>query len=256
MSSFLEYVPGDSMLHRLNPVAKLGAAALFAVACFCSGSLAFLAVLLAAGFLLAASCGMVRQTLGLARAVLAFSLVLAVVQLLTTPAGAQLAPLPWGYIGTGGLLAALTTVVRLVAAAIPLFLVFYATKLNDLTNAAVKVLRVPYRYAFAFTSTVRFIPVFMNDMKGIMEAQTARGVEFDTGGMVKKARLMVPLCVPLLVSSVRKTNSAAIAAEVRGFNLRTVDSGYKGYPLAVRDVAALAACALLVAVSVALGAAG
>lgn len=61
----------------------------------------------------------------------------------------------------------------------------------------------------------------MNDMKGIMEAQTARGVEFDAGGIVRKVRLMVPLCVPLLVSSVRKTNSAAIAAEVRGFNLRT-----------------------------------
>ncbi len=70
----------------------------------------------------------------------------------------------------------------------------------------------------------------MNDMKGIMEAQTARGVEFDAGGIVRKVRLMVPLCVPLLVSSVRKTNSAAIAAEVRGFNLRTASSGYKEYP--------------------------
>ena len=256
MSAFLEYVPGDSLLHRLNPVAKLGAAALFAVACFCSGGLVFLAVLLAAGFALAASCGMVRQTFGLARAVLAFSLILAVVQLLTTPAGAQLVPLPWGFIGTGSLLAALTTVVRLVAAAIPLFLVFYVTKLNDLTNAAVKVLHVPYRYAFAFTSTVRFIPVFMNDMKGIMEAQTARGVQFDTGGVVKKARLMVPLCVPLLVSSVRKTNSAAIAAEVRGFNLRTSASGYKEYPLTSRDAAALLVCALLVATAVALGVLG
>ncbi|CVH75041.1 energy-coupling factor transporter transmembrane component T family protein [Rubneribacter badeniensis] len=256
MSAFLEYVPGDSLLHRLNPVAKLGAAALFAVACFCSGSFVFLAVLLAAGFALAASCGMVRQTFGLARAVLAFSLILAVVQLLTTPAGAQLVPLPWGFIGTGSLLAALTTVVRLVAAAIPLFLVFYVTKLNDLTNAAVKVLHVPYRYAFAFTSTVRFIPVFMNDMKGIMEAQTARGVQFDTGGVVKKARLMVPLCVPLLVSSVRKTNSAAIAAEVRGFNLRTSASGYKDYPLTSRDAAALLACALLVVAAVALGVLG
>ena len=67
--------------------------------------------------------------------------------------------------------------------------------------------------------------MFMNDMKGIMEAQTARGVEFDAGGIVRKVRLMVPLCVPLLVSSVRKTNSAAIAAEVRGFNLRTAASG-------------------------------
>ena len=91
------------------------------------------------------------------------------------------------------------------------------------------------------------------DMKGIMEAQTARGVEFDAGGIVKKVRLMVPLCVPLLVSSVRKTNSAAIAAEVRGFNLRTSASGYKEYPFAALDVAALAGSVVLVAAAVALG---
>ena len=249
----MEYVAGESPLHRMNPVAKLGAAALFAVACFCTGNLAFMGVLLVAAFALSASCGMLRQTVGLAKAVFAFSLVLAVVQVLTTPSGAVLVQLPWGYIGTGSLLAALTTVVRLMAAAIPLFLVFYVTKMNDITNSVVKVLHVPYKYAFAFTSTIRFIPVFMNDMAGIMEAQTARGVEFDAGGIVKKVRLMVPLCVPLLVSSVRKTNSAAIAAEVRGFNLRTPASGYKEYPFAALDVTALAAGAALVAAAVALG---
>ena len=229
MSAFLEYVPGASLLHRMNPVAKLGAAALFAIACFCTSNLVFLAVLLVTGFALAASCGMVRQTIGLAKAVFAFSLILAIVQILTTPAGAVLVQLPWGYIGTGSLLAALTT------------------------NAVVKVLHVPYKYAFTFTSTIHFIPVFMNDMAGIMEAQTARGVEFDAGGIVKKVRLMVPLCVPLLVSSVRKTNSAAIAAEVRGFNLRTAASGYKEYPFAALDVAALVGSVVLVAVAVALG---
>ena len=253
MSAFLEYVPGTSLLHRMNPVAKLVAAVAFAIACFCSSNLVFLAALLAIGFVLAASCGMVKPTIGLSKAVLAFSLILAVVQILTTPTGAVLVELPWGYIGTGSLLAALTTVVRLVAAAIPLFLVFYVTKMNDITNSVVKVLHVPYKYAFTFTSTIHFIPVFMNDMKGIMEAQTARGVEFDAGGIVKKARLMVPLCVPLLVSSVRKTNSAAIAAEVRGFNLRTSASGYKEYPFAAFDVVAIALSLALVAVAVVLG---
>ena len=92
----------------------------------------------------------------------------------------------------------------------------------------------------------------MNDMKGIMEAQTARGVEFDQNGFMNKLRLMVPLCVPLLVSSVRKTNSAAIAAEVRGFELRTRMSGYKEYPFAPADVMALVICCALVAVGVVL----
>ena len=252
MNGFLEYVPGDSLLHRLNPVAKLVFAIVFAITCFCTGNLVFLCALLAFGVALAASCGLVKQTVGLMKAVLVFSLILAVLLVLTTPTGERLVDLPWGYIGTGSLLAAATTVVRLEAAAIPLFLTFYVTKISDMSNAVVKVLHVPYKYAFTFASTVHFIPVFMNDMKGIMEAQTARGVEFDVGGIANKVRLMVPLCVPLLVSSVRKANSSAIAAEVRGFYLRGRSSAYKEYPFTAIDVAAMVLCAVLVAVAVVL----
>ena len=255
MAKFLEYVPGNSFLHRMNPSVKLVGAVLFASACFATSTLAFLLVLLAGALVLAASCGLGRETAGLCRAVFAFSLILAVIILLTTPHGVPLVSLPWGFIGTGSLLAALTVIVRLMAAAIPLFLVFYVTKMNDITNSAVKQLHVPYKYAFTFTSTVHFIPVFMNDMAGIMEAQTARGVEFD-GSLVKKVRLMIPLCVPLLVSSVRKTNSAAIAAEVRGFNLRTRESGYKDYPLGAGDWGALAVCVLVLAAAIALAVLG
>ena len=252
VNKFLEYVPGDSLLHRMNPVAKLIFAVLFAIATFCTQNLLLLALMLAAAIGMAASCGMIKHTIGLMKAVFVFSIILAVILILTTPKGTQLVALPWGYIGTGSLLAALTTIVRLEAAAIPLFLTFYVTKIADLSNAVVKVLRVPYKYAFTFTSTVHFIPVFMNDMKGIMEAQTARGVEFDKGGIVNKIRLMVPLCVPLLVSSVRKTNSAAIAAEVRGFALRTRTSGYKQYPFKAADVAVLVLAIALLAGAIAL----
>ena len=48
------------------------------------------------------------------------------------------------------------------------------TKLNDLANACVEVLHVPYRYAFTFTTALRFVPVFGQEMNAIMEAQTAR----------------------------------------------------------------------------------
>ena len=247
MNGFLEYVPGTSLIHRMNPVAKLLFAVLFAITCFCTGNLIFLCVMLAIAIACAASCGMMRQTLGLMKAVFAFSLILAILLVLTTPTGDRLVDLPWGYIGTGSILAAVTTIVRLEAAAIPLFLTFYVTKVSDLSNSVVKVLHVPYRYAFTFASTVHFIPVFMNDMKGIMETQTARGIEFDVGGIVNKIRLMVPLCVPLLVSSVRKTNSSAIAAEVRGFNLRTRASGFKEYPFAAADIVALLIAVALMA---------
>lgn len=252
MARFLEYIPGTSFLHRMNPLAKLACALLISIACFCSTNIIFLACILVLDFALAATCKMTRQAAGLAKAVAIFSIILAIIALLTTPQGALLVALPWGYIGTGSLLAALIIIMRLIACAIPLFLVLYITKLGDIANACCKVLHVPYKYAFTFTSAVHFIPVFMNDMKGIMEAQTARGVEFDSGNIVKKLQLMVPLCVPLLVSSVRKINSAAIAAEVRGFNLRTPASGYKEYPFSGKDVLAMVLCLALIALALAI----
>ena len=251
MRGFLEYVPGDSLLHRMNPVAKLACALLIIFACFLTDNIALLAAILVADFILAAHCGMLEQTIGLAKAVAGFSLILALIALFTTPEGTVLVELPWGYIGTGSLLAVVRIVIRLMACAIPLFLTFYVTKINDIANSLVKICHVPYKYAFVFMSTVHFIPVFMNDMAGIMEAQTARGVEFD-GGFVKRIKLMVPLCVPLLVSSVRKTNSAAIAAEVRGFSLRTRESGYKEYPFSRMDVIAMLVCVALLALAIAL----
>lgn len=252
MKGFLEFVPGDSFLHRMNPIAKLVSAFLIVAGCFVTGSFVLLACVLVLDAVLSARCKMTRQALGLAKAVAAFSFLLALIALLFSPSGDVLVALPWGYIGTGSVVSALLIVVRLVACAVPLFLVFSVTKLTDMSNALVKVCHVPYRYAFVFASTVHLIPVFLNDMQGVMEAQTARGVEFDQGGIVNKARLMIPLCVPLLVSAVRKTDSAAIAAEVRGFNLRTRENGFKEYPFSAGDIAAMLLTVALLVVAVAI----
>ncbi|MFR5093328.1 MAG: hypothetical protein ACLTDR_16280 [Adlercreutzia equolifaciens] len=87
MAKFLEYVPGESFLHRMNPCVKLVGAVLIAIACFVTSNLVFLLILLAAALVMAASCGLGRETAGLCKAVFAFSLILAVVILLTTPHG-------------------------------------------------------------------------------------------------------------------------------------------------------------------------
>jgi energy-coupling factor transport system permease protein len=87
-------------------------------------------------------------------------------------------------------------------------------------------------------------------MNAIMEAQCARGVEYDTKNPLRKLQLMLPLCVPLLVSSVGKTDATALAAEERGFYLRTRESSFKRYPLVARDFAVLVGCVALVALGV------
>ena len=61
MNGFLEYVPGTSLLHRMNPVAKLLFAVVFAITCFCTGNLIFLCAMLAIAIACAASCGMMMK---------------------------------------------------------------------------------------------------------------------------------------------------------------------------------------------------
>ena len=145
-----------------------------------------------------------------------------------------------------GLVTGSKACLRLLGVALPLILMLTVTKLNDLANACVEILHVPYRYAFTFTTALRFVPVFSQEMNAIMEAQTARGVEYDTKNPFKKVQLMLPLCIPLLVSSVGKTDATALAAEQRGFYLRTRESSYKRYPFVATDYAALLIAATLI----------
>ena len=63
----------------------------------------------------------------------------------------------------------------------------------------------------------------------------------------KKFSMILPLCAPLLISSVRRTDQTAVAAEVRGYRLRTRESGYKRYPFTGTDLGALICCLALLA---------
>jgi energy-coupling factor transport system permease protein len=137
---------------------------------------------------------------------------------------------------------------RLIAATIPLALMLSITRISDISNVLVRYLRVPYKYAFVLTTALRFIPLFAEEMNGIMEAQTARGVEFDTKNFFKKIRLIIPLCVPLLVSSVRRAETGAISAELRGFNLRVRSSGYKKYSFGAADAAVFFATGAIITI--------
>ena len=62
---------------------------------------------------------------------------------------------------------------------------------------------------------LRFIPILVEETDKIMKAQMARGADFETGGLVKKAKNMVPLLVPLFVSAFRRANDLALAMEAR-----------------------------------------
>ena len=246
MTNVIDYVAGDSLLHRLNPVTKLALAAGIILATFLGDTYVLLIGLLAATFALGAYAKSTAGPVSLAKLMVPLAVVMLVLQTVFIRTGDPV----FAWVTTDGLITGSKASLRLLGVALPLILMLTVTQLGDLANAVVEVLHVPYRYAFTFTTALRFVPVFSQEMNAIMEAQTARGIEYDTKNPIKKVQLMLPLCIPLLVSSVAKTDATALAAEQRGFYLRTRESSYKRYPLLPRDFAVLAASVALIVLGV------
>lgn len=246
MVSIIDYVPGDTILHRLNPVTKIALAAGVIAASLLADSPILLVALLALTLIVSAAVHVMRQVGSFLKLLVPLAVIMFIMQTILMREGrVVLLFMTDRGIELGGMVC-----LRLLCLALPLIPALVTTKLTDLANACVEVLHVPYKYAFTFTTALRFVPVFSQEMNAIMEAQTARGVEYDTPNPLKKLRLMLPLCVPLLISSVGKTDATALAAEERGFYLRTRASAYKRYPLRGIDLAALAVCVALVALGV------
>ena len=65
---------------------------------------------------------------------------------------------------------------------------------------------------------LRFIPILIEETDKIMKAQLARGADFESGNLVKKAKEMVPLLVPLFISAFRRANDLALAMEARCYH--------------------------------------
>lgn len=232
MTNLFRYVPGNSPLHRMNPLTKLLMTLCICVASFLTENLFVLGFLLLFDLCIGFVAGIPRRSFTILRGLLRVSAFLFVLQVLFVRRGQRL----FWIVTDEGLLTAAKVVLRLTIVCMPVALILAVTQVADMANAMVKILHVPYQYAFTVTTAIRFIPLLMEEMSGIMEAQTARGVEFDTKNVFRKAGLLIPLCAPLLISAVRKTGATAMAAEARGFSLRTNRSGYKQYGFAAVDL--------------------
>ncbi len=251
--NLLNYVPGDSFLHRLNPVTKLIAAFMYGIAAILCENVFVEIGLILFMILISATAGLFKRALFLTRNLMFLGLIMFVIQLFFVRDGSPLLVLG-GFVlfTTGGLKSALLLSLRVIAAMLPLMLLFAITRMNDLCNALVKRLHLPYRYAFIVTTAFRFVPIFATEFHDIQDAQKARGVDFDTKNIFRKFKLIAPLCVPLLVSSLKKVDVSAMSAEMRGFELRGYKSGYKEYPFAVRDLLTILALTVLIVATVTL----
>lgn len=242
MKGFLDYLQGDSILHKMHPLTKIFVAALLCASAFVSSDFFYLIGIIAFDIMLGligegkTHSGLLKRTLGIFKGLFKMSVFLFVLQILVIRKGQMVIPLGEEFgITDVGIRNGLLLVLRLTGATLPLSVLISVINLNDLSNTMVKELHIPYKYAFTFTSAIRFIPVFSSEMSGIIESQKARGVDFDVKNPFKKIGMILPLCFPLLMGAVRKIEFTATAAELRGFYFRTRQSCTRTYKHHFRD---------------------
>lgn len=112
--------------------------------------------------------------------------------------------------------------IRLVLLILGSSLMTFTTTPNQLTDGLEKVMKplnkikVPvHEIAMMMSIALRFIPILLEETDKIMKAQMARGADFETGGIIKRAKSMIPILVPLFVSAFRRANDLAMAMEAR-----------------------------------------
>jgi len=244
-----QYIPRDSPVHRLDPRTKIAAVTILTVAIFVVRDFAGygLLTLFLLGVVLVSRIPVGYLLRGL-RPVL-FLLLLTVV-LNTFFSGIRegtvvfkLGPL----IATReGVIRALFIGYRLVGLVLATSLLTFTTSPMELTDGIERILR-PFRrlgvpaheLAMMMTIALRFIPTLLEETEKIIKAQMARGAEFERGNILRRARALVPVLVPLFVSAFRRADELALAMEARCYRGGEHRTRMKQLRFAARDAFAL-----------------
>lgn len=237
-----QYYPADSVIHKLDPRVKLFGTMVFIISLFCfKGVIAFL---LATVFLIAvikvSKVPFKFMVKGL-KAIMVLMLITAVFNLFLTP-GEVLVSF-WKFkITDQGLKSAVLMAIRLVYLILGTSIMTLTTTPNQLTDGLEKALhplnkiKVPvHAIAMMMSIALRFIPILIEETDKIMKAQMARGADFESGNLIKKAKSMIPLLVPLFVSAFRRADDLAMAMEARCYNGGEGRTKMKPLKYAARD---------------------
>jgi energy-coupling factor transport system permease protein len=98
---------------------------------------------------------------------------------------------------------------------------------------------VPYRVGFAITLSFRLVPLFIDSALTVVQAQTLRGYDFESGSLMTRIRRYVPVTVPVFMGALRKANNMAMALEARGFGYSERPTSYVRYQMRALDVVML-----------------
>lgn len=130
------------------------------------------------------------------------------------------------------------------------FSVFFLTTSPDHLGLALEQSRVPFEFAFAFTTAVRFVPVLAEEAQTIMDAQKARGLELEKGNLLKRIRNYIPILIPLIVSAIRRSLELAEAMESRAWGATKKRTNLYSLKLHKGDYALIGITVLVLAVTV------
>ena len=218
-----QYFPGDSIIHRLDPRTKLIAVVIYIVALFQAKSwISYAAVLAAAVILMAISKIKPKNIFKGLKPMLIIITLTAFLNVFYT----QGTPVVPGWIITWeGIDRAVKMVLRIVLLITGTFLLTYTTSPLALTDGLemlmnpLKKLKVPvHEMTMMMSMALRFIPTLTEETDKIMSAQKARGADFETGGLIKRAKALIPILVPLFVSAFRRADELAVAMESRCYH--------------------------------------
>ncbi len=220
-----QYIDGHSLLHRMDPRAKLIAILLFMVALFCVNNVVgFGLIFLYAAAIIVLSQVPLRFYVKGLKPLLFIVVFTAAMQMLLTP-GHYVWQWSVFHVSVEGMRLAFFMCSRLVLLVLVTSVLTLTTTPVSLTDAVESLLRpftrigVPaHELAMMMTISLRFIPTLIEETDKIIKAQTARGADFETGGLVRRARALLPILVPLFLSAIKRADELALAMEARCYH--------------------------------------
>lgn len=220
-----QFFPGYSVIHKLDPRTKIILAVLFIVTVFLANNpitlFALLLVTIAMIFMSRISFGVILKSIKPLVFILAFTAVLNI--FLTKGTSDPLVEFWVIKIYEEGLARAAFMFVRVVIFILSsTVLLTYTTSPISLTDgieslmSPLKKIKVPvHSFAMMMSIALRFIPILVEETEKIMNAQKSRGADFSSGGLIKRAKALIPIIIPLLASAFNRADELATAMECR-----------------------------------------
>ena len=218
-----QFFPGNSFLHKMDPRMKLILTFALIIIVFVSQGFIGFGMILAFVLQVTLSSGIAFKFLvrGL-KPILFIMLFTFVLNVFFQTGGDVIFKLGFLQITDGGLRMAFFLAARLILLVFCSQLLTLTTSPIALTDGLETLMRPLKRFHFPaheiammMSIALRFIPTLMEDTDKIMNAQKARGADFESGNLIRRAKAMVPLLVPLFVSAFRRADDLALAMEAR-----------------------------------------